>query len=305
MATQLKPLPATPGSVNPHKRGLKAILSHQNFRRLSQLGFAVFIIILVVRHILIGEDGPVVTASAEAYCPFGGLKTLYKYITAGGSFVSHTHLSNVVFLIVTLAVAFLFRSAFCGWICPLGFLQDLVSNFSKFLQKRIPGLRHAFASFKKRMVRLAMLDRYLRYVKYLVLAWAVGGSAYFGHVVFRNYDPWFPLLNSVEFSFNPVFIVLMNTLVASIFIERPWCLYTCPLGVISGLVSKLSPVYLKKEESACTICKVCTKSCPTGIEIHNATTINSVDCITCLECIGACRRNGGLEIKIRFLFIEK
>ncbi|PKN83910.1 MAG: hypothetical protein CVU46_15645 [Chloroflexi bacterium HGW-Chloroflexi-8] len=305
MATQLKPIPATPGSIKPSKRGLKAILTHQTFRRLSQLGFALFIIFLVVRHIVIGEDGSVITASAEAYCPFGGLETLFKYITAGGTFVSHTHLSNVVILIATLAVAFLFRSAFCGWICPLGFLQDLISNFSKFLQKRIPGLRRGFASFKNSLARLAVLDRYLRYVKYLVLVWAVGGSAYFGYMVFRDYDPWSALINIAEFSFTPGFIILVTTLIASFFIERPWCRYACPLGAISGLVGKFSPVYLKREESACTICKICTKSCPMGIEIHTATTIKSVDCITCLECVGSCPRNGALEIKVGFPLIGK
>ena len=106
-------------------------------------------------------------------------------------------------LVAVLAVALLLRSAFCGWICPLGFLQDLVSNFSSVLQKRIPGLRRGIASLKKRGARLAVLDRYLRYMKYLVLAWAVGGSAYFGYMVFRDYDPWSALLNVAEFSFTP------------------------------------------------------------------------------------------------------
>ena len=202
MTAPAKPLSGTPGSVKPRLHGLKALLTHQTFRRITQFGFAAFIAFTVIRNVVIGENGAVVTASAEAYCPFGGLETLYKYITAGGAFVSHTHLSNLVMLIATLAVALLLRSAFCGWICPLGFFQDLIHNFSTVLQKRIPGLRRGMASLKKRGARLAILDRYLRYMKYLVLVWAVGGSAYFGYMVFRDFDPWSTLLSLAEFSFT-------------------------------------------------------------------------------------------------------
>jgi len=252
MAAQSKSIPGAPGSIKPCLHGLKVLLTHQTFRRIVQTGVAAFIAFLAIQHVVIRENGLVVTASPEAFCPLGGLETLYKYFTAGGTFVSHTHLSNVVVLFSFLAVALLLRSAFCGWLCPLGFLQDLVSNFSSVLQKRFPGLRRGIASLKKRGARLAVLDRYLRYLKYLVLAWAVGGSFYFGYMVFRDYDPWSTLLNIAEFSFTPGVIVLVVTLVASFFIERSWCRYACPLGAASGLLGKVSPIYLKREESACT-----------------------------------------------------
>lgn len=305
MSVESRPIPGTPGSIKPRLHGMKAILTHQTFRRIVQIGVAAFIAFIAVQHVVIGEDGPVVTASPEAYCPFGGLETLYKYLTSGGSFVSHTHLSNMVLLVATLAVSLLLRSAFCGWICPLGFLQDLVSNLSSVLQKRIPSLRRGVNSLKKRGARLAVLDRYLRYIKYLVLVWAIGGSAYFGFMVFRDYDPWSALLSIAEFSFTPGLIVLVVTLAASFFIERPWCRYACPLGAASGLLGKVSPVYLKREESACTSCKICTKACPMGLEVHTAKTIKSVDCISCLECVGSCPRNGALEVKFGLPLIGK
>jgi polyferredoxin len=305
MSALSKSLPLAAGSVKPRLRGIRAVLSHQTFRRIVQIGVAAYITFLAIQHVVIGENGPVVTASPEAFCPLGGLETLYKYLSAGGTFVSHTHLSNVVMLVAVLVVALLLRSAFCGWICPLGFLQDLVSNLSGVLQKRIPGLRRGITALKKRGARLAVLDRYLRYVKYLVLAWTVGGSAYFGYMVFRDYDPWSALLSVAEFSFTPGVIVLLVTLVASFFIERPWCRYACPLGAASGILGKVSPMYLKREESACTACKLCTKACPMGLDVHSAATIKSADCISCLECVGACPRNGALEVKFGLPLIGK
>jgi polyferredoxin len=278
----------------------RTLSNHQAFRRLVQLGFALFIMFTIIRHLVIGENSSIVTASAEAYCPFGGLETLYKYITAGGSFVSHTHLSNVVIFIAVMVTALLLRSAFCGWICPLGSLQDLVSGIGKSIQKRIPGLRRKIQYFNKKNPWLKTADRLLKYGKYLVLIWAVGGSAYFGYMVFRDYDPWSTLINIVEFSFTPGLIVLILTVVLSLVVERPWCRYACPLGAISGLVGKFSPVYLRREEDACTLCQVCTKACPMGIEIHTAKTIRSVDCISCLECVGACPQKGALEVRVGY-----
>ena len=120
----------------------------------------------------------------------------------------------------------------------------------------------------------------------------------YGFMVFRDYDPWSALINIAEFSFTPGIVVLGITLVASFFVERPWCRYACPLGAASGLLGKLSPIYLKRESEACKVCKVCTTACPMGLPVHTATTITSADCIGCLECVGACPREGALEVKI-------
>jgi polyferredoxin len=117
-------------------------------------------------------------------------------------------------------------------------------------------------------------------------------------MVFREYDPWSALINLADFSFTWGLVVLVIILIASFFIERPWCRYACPLGAASGLLGKLSPVYLKREESACKLCQVCTKACPMGLDVHNPTTIKSADCITCLECVGACPREGALQVKV-------
>jgi polyferredoxin len=298
-------IPVISKRVKPRLYGWRALWTHQTLRRLIQLSFAAFIVFVSVQHATAGAESGNLTASAEAYCPFGGLETLYQFFASGGSFISHTHLSNLVLLVAVLLTALLLRSAFCGWICPLGFLQDLVSNLSHVMQKRFTIVRRGMTSFKKRGARLAFLDRYLRYLKYLVLAWAVIGAIYFGYMVFRDYDPWAALLNLAEYSFTPGVIVLAVTLVASFFVERPWCRYACPLGAASGLMGKLSPVYLKREGDACKVCQICTKACPMGLEVHTATTIKSVDCVTCLECVGACPRNGALEVKFGLPLLGK
>lgn len=304
-SAQSQSMPVLSGRVKLRQRGLRAWLSHRAFRRLSQLSFAGFIVYLIAQHALVGENSAIVTASTEAYCPFGGLEALYTYLTGGGNFISHAHLSNIVLLIAVLVTALLLRSAFCGWVCPLGFLQEAISSFSRFLQKRIPSLKRVVARLRVRGARLAALDRYLRYMKYLILVWAVTGAAYFGTMVFRDYDPWAALLNIAEFSFTPGAIVLALTLVASFFVERPWCRYACPLGAASGILGKLSPVYLKREENACKLCQVCTKACPMGLPVHTSDTIKSADCISCLECVSACPRHGALEVKLGLPLIGK
>jgi len=286
------------GQVKPRRKGLAALLTHHTFRRLTQLGVFLFIAAIAIRHTLVGEGGSTITASWEAYCPMGGLETLYKYITSGGKYVAHVHLSNLVVLVATLAVSLVARNAFCGWLCPLGFIQEMVSRFSAFVQKRVPGVRGAVKTLKKRGAKLAVLDRYLRFLKYAVLVWSVGGAAAYGFMVFRDVDPWAALWGLLELSVSAGLVVLVIVLVASLFVERPWCRYACPLGAATGIVSKLSPFYLKRESDACKNCAICTKACPMGLPVHTATTIKSVDCVGCLECVDECPREGALELKL-------
>jgi polyferredoxin len=287
--------------IKTRQTGIKTLFTHQSFRRVIQLSFTAFILYVILIHLATGDSSSNLTASAEAFCPFGGLETFYKYLISGGTYVSHTHLSNLVVAAAVLISALLLRSAFCGWICPLGFIQDTIHAFSAWLQKRFVPIRKFFRTLAQRGRPVWMFfDKYLRYIKYGVLIWAVTGAAIYGVMVFRDYDPWSALINMAEWTFTPGSVVLGLTLIGSLFVERPWCRYACPLGAASGLLGKLSPVYLKRESAACTSCKICTKACPMGLEVHTATTITSVDCMSCLECVGACPREGALEVKVGF-----
>jgi polyferredoxin len=301
-----QPLSRKSSLVKPRAKGIKKLFTHQAFRLLMQISFAAFITYVTVVHSISGDSAGNAAISAEAYCPFGGLETLYKYITSAGSFVAHTHLSNLVLAIAVLVVALLLRSAFCGWICPLGFIQDMVHRFSAWLQKRFVAVRRFFRKISQRGQKVwVFLDKYLRFLKYGVLVWALTGAAIYGVMVFRDYDPWSALINIAEWTFTPGLVVLILTLVGSLFVERPWCRYACPLGAVSGLLGKVSPIYIQREAAACTSCKICTKACPMGLQVHSATTITSVDCIGCLECVGECPRQGALEVKAGIPLIAK
>ncbi len=128
------------------------------------------------------------------------METLYKYITSGGKFVPHVHLSNVVILVATLAVALIARNAFCGWLCPFGFIQDMISSFSSLRPEARAAIRKAVKALKTKGAGLAVLDRYLRFLKYGVLAWTVAGAAAYGFMVFRDVDPWAALWDLLESS---------------------------------------------------------------------------------------------------------
>ncbi len=283
------------------KSNYKKKLTHTTLRRLVQISFATFILIIAVIHFAGGESSTNLTASAEAFCPFGGLETLYKYLTSAGAYVPHTHLSNLVIAAAVLITALLLRSAFCGWICPLGFIQDLLRGLTRRLEKRYVPIRRFFRTLNQRgQPAWNFLDKYLRYAKYVVLVWAVTGAAIYGVMVFKDYDPWSALINITEWTFTPGIVVLAVTLVASLFIERPWCRYFCPLGAASGLLGKFSPVQIQRNADACTNCKICTKACPMGLDVHTATKITSPDCNSCLVCVDDCPREGALSVQIGF-----
>jgi len=65
--------------IKPGKK-MKLKTGHQALRRLVQLGFALFILVTIAIQLIVGEESGTITASAEAFCPFGGLETLYTRI---------------------------------------------------------------------------------------------------------------------------------------------------------------------------------------------------------------------------------
>lgn len=285
MHTRLSP--ARPGR-------LAALWRTQSLRRITQIGFLALIVVGVVRHTL-SED----STSPEALCPFGGLETLYGYITSGGT-ISHTHLSNLVLLMAVAASALLARGAFCGWICPFGSLQEWIHSLSRWLQGRVKPLGKAMRALRRATRRpiFARLDRALSYGRYLVLALIIGGTIAYGTMVFRDYDPWSSLIGIAELELTAGSAILAAVLLASLVIERPWCRYACPLGATISLVGRLSPMRIQREGAACDGCTLCSHRCPMGIDVAAAGDITDMRCITCLQCVDACPRPDALDLRV-------
>jgi ferredoxin len=286
------------GPIRRPRRGFAALRGIQGFRRATQAFVALVVLAVVVGRssaITAGAPGGTVT-SGEGLCPFGGIETLGTFLATGG-YVPHVHFSNVVLAAAVLLVAFFARGAFCGWICPLGFLQDLVAGFGGFVRRHVPPIGRALRTVERRATPLRVLDRPLRLLKYVVLAWAVLGAAAYGTMVFRGVDPWNALLDLGRETAGLGLLILGVVLVASLFVDRAWCRYACPLGAAAGLVSRFSPVRLERVEAACSSCGACTKACPMGLPVATATMIVSQDCTGCLECVEACPRSGALELR--------
>ncbi|MDI3478133.1 MAG: hypothetical protein PWQ59_1658 [Thermoanaerobacterium sp.] len=66
-------------------------------------------------------------ASLHGLCPFGGVVSIYKFATEG-SFVQKIHESSVVMLGIVVFLSILFGPVFCGWVCPLGSVQEWIGK---------------------------------------------------------------------------------------------------------------------------------------------------------------------------------
>ena len=179
-----------------------------------QVFFFALIALISVNHTLseAGRGIPVLSAaSLHAICPFGGVVTIYQLLTAG-TFVKKLHAASVILMYIVFALALLAGPLFCGWVCPLGSVQEWLGK----LGRRILG---------KRFNRLlpSGVDRVLRYLRYAVLAWVVYMTAATGVLVFSDWDPYFALFNfwTSEVALSGL-IILGLVIVASLFVERPF-----------------------------------------------------------------------------------
>jgi polyferredoxin len=245
-------------------------------RRVVQIFFFALIALISVNHTLVesGSGIPLLaSASLHSLCPFGGVVTIYQYATVG-TFVQKIHESAFVLMVIGFVLAILFGPVFCGWVCPLGTIQEWVAKWGRKLFKR------RYNHFVP-----ARIDSFLRYARYLVLAWVVYVTATSGTLIFADYDPYFALFNfwSGEVAISAL-VILGLTLVLSLFVERPWCKYACPYGAVLGLSNLFRVFQIRRAESTCKADGACAIMCPMNIPVDSVKTVRDHQCISCLEC---------------------
>lgn len=235
------------------------------------------IVLLIVISKSLKEKGIVIPfvseASLHAVCPFGGVVTLYQYITSG-MFIQKIHISSVILMYAVLALSLLFGPVFCGWVCPFGTFQEFIGKIGKKL-------------FGKKYNHFIpqRFDRILRYLRYIVLALVLYNTIETAKLVFQNIDPYYALFNMFtgEVAIT-AYIVLTVVVIASLFIERPFCKYMCPFGATLGLFNLFRIFKIKRNPKSCIDCKACDKSCPMNIDVSASKTVYNHQCISCLKC---------------------
>ncbi len=249
------------------------------FRGIVQISVFVLVAFIAVGKWL-AEQGTEVLLFSEmslhGVCPFGGVVTTYELVTAG-SFIQKIHSSSFILMLLGIAVAILFGSIFCGYICPFGTFQEWVGKLGRKL----------FPKTYNHMVP-EKLDRALRYLRYGVLALVLYQTAVTGKLIFQSVDPYYALFNffTGEVAVT-AFIVLGVIMVLSLIIERPWCRYFCPYGAMLGLFNYIRIFKIRRNKNTCIGCKQCDKVCPMNINVSQSGIVRDPSCISCHKCTSA------------------
>ncbi len=243
-------------------------------RRISQAIILGIVLFLTISHLRFGIEK---AAPIDAYCPFGAVEGFFTYITTG-QYLQRIYTSSFVLMGIVFLLTLVFGRVFCSFLCPLGAIQEWI----RALGRKI--------GIKKDLELPVWLDKYARYLKYIILAVIVYFSYKAGDLVFRAYDPFNALMHlGEEFDAKVAgYSILGILLVVSLFSKNIWCRYFCPFGAMLGIIRKISPFKIKRNESSCIGCGKCDKVCPAGLNISNVKEVNSADCISCLGCVKNC-----------------
>jgi ferredoxin-type protein NapH len=202
----------------------------------------------------------------------------------------------------------------CGWICPLGFIQDLLD----LLRRK---LNIGYLSFPERLrEQLRCVKWIFLFIALLVPLWvafpffapSVAGGL---HQPLCQLCPGkyiLPLVAgdaaNVAVDFKSTTTVVMSVLglffsglviMFAMVKRRFWCPY-CPMGLFLSWYRKISPVRLKKNCGKCTMCEVCYNVCPVEIKQvfkeREKEDVTFADCILCLRCVEHCPEDGALSV---------
>lgn len=280
------------------------------------------VLVALAAFLLIPGKNP---ANPEAYCPMGGLQALTTFFVRG-SLPCSMSMVQIVMGIVLAASVVLFSKLFCGYICPLGTVQDLLVK-----------LRNVIGWQGIEIKNGSVVDKVLRVIKYALLFWIFYMTATASELFCKNLDPYYAVATGFkgEITLWMSIVTVALVLICGFMINMFWCRYLCPLGAISnslkfwgwivvlaavyyvlGLLGvnvpwwlllalfciagylleilcgrpKLQVLHIMKNDAKCTHCGICNKHCPYGIDVANSRNgaVKSVDCTLCGECTAVC-----------------
>lgn len=217
----------------------------------------------------------------DGFLPISSFMSFYLFLATGQIHPAHPAGFFIFFAIVLLSIVF--GKAFCSWLCPIGFLSELIGDFGKKI-------------FRKDIKLPKILDYPLRSLKYLMLGFLFYSVFFLMSIqalqafldspynLVSDIKMYYFFANISRFSL----IVIGILFLLSILLRGFWCRYLCPYGALLGITSLLSPNKIKRNTVSCIDCGLCSKACPSFIKVDKVKTVISDECTSCLNCVDAC-----------------
>ncbi len=166
------------------------------------------------------------------------------------------------------------RGTFCGWLCPFGALQELLSRVAGWFGLRPRTLRRA-------------VDRRLKRLKYVVLglvcASAVASARWTEVAV--EVEPFKTAISQTFLRDWPYVVFALLCLAASVLVYRGYCRYVCPLGAALAVLGRLRQWRWIPRRAECgTPCQTCRHRCSYQA-ITPAGKVQYEECFQCLDCV--------------------
>jgi polyferredoxin len=237
--------------------------------------------------------------------------------------------------LITIAATVFFGRFFCGWVCPLGTLNQMMSSFKSERKSRkgkslIDSNRyHKYQGWKYYILfglifmalvgsaqtglfdPITILARSLGLVVIPSINLALTGLAtalsnssltVFGAIgTFIFWAGSGTIIYLKQPHFHGVFwlgLIFLSILMANRIFTRFWCRGLCPMGAFLGLLSRFSIFGLYKKVENCNDCNLCLLHCQGGDDPHSDIPHRRAECHVCLNCRAACPENA-LEFRFQ------
>ncbi len=179
----------------------------------------------------------------------------------------------IIFVYTVVSLILLGRGVFCGWLCPFGALQEILFKLGRLI--KLPQINIPF-----------WLNERLWVLKYLILM-LLTATIITGNDISYSLIEVEPFKTAITSYFDrslPYVMYAGILLAISLFTERFFCRFMCPLGAVLAFLGRFHIFNMIPRRPECgSPCHLCENSCPVQA-IAPSGKINMNECFQCLDC---------------------